>query len=211
MHFISDDVGWISTLHSSTLFHTTDSGISWQRYLTPHLFNSIFFSDSLKGWGSATSGEIYLTNDAGKSWKPQSCPGTGPAEIFFIDENIGWIAGIVGKILHTTNGGVTNVDSIRKKLLPENFILYQNYPNPFNSETIISFELTKIPNNVSAYIFDILGRRIRKLDVSSPIVGRNYIHWDGKNDTGNGVSSGIFFYSVSVDGIVLSKKIVLLK
>jgi photosystem II stability/assembly factor-like uncharacterized protein len=205
MYFISDEVGWISTFPSSTLFHTTDCGISWQRYLTTDRFNSIFFIDSLKGWGSATSGEIYLTTDAGKSWNPQSCPVTLPVEIFFIDENIGWIAGVVGRILHTTNGGVTNVDSIRKNSLPENFILYQNYPNPFNPLTRIKFE---IPTSsvVILKIYDVLGMELKTLVNGFRNAGSYEVEFDGSE-----FPSGVYFYRLTSGQFTSVKKLILLK
>jgi photosystem II stability/assembly factor-like uncharacterized protein len=212
MHFISDEIGWISTYPSYTLFHTTDSGISWQKLLIPDYFNSIFFIDSLSGWGGTVLGAIYHTNDGGKNWESQSCPYSGPVRnIFFNDEKNGWIIGSIGEILHTTNGGITFIDTHHLEGLPEKFILYQNYPNPFNSETIISFELPNATNSVSIYIYDILGRKIRTINIASPSIGNNSIYWDGKSEIGNPVGSGIYFYSVSVFGSELTKKMILLR
>lgn len=212
MYFISDETGWISTFPSYTLFHTTDGGISWQRHLTPDRFNSIFFIDSLMGWGGTFLGGIYFTTDAGRSWNSQFCPYSGSVrDIFFINNKNGWIIGGLGEILSTTSGGLTFIESNLLPNVPDKFILCQNFPNPFNSETTISIKLTKIPNSATAYVFDILGRKIRTLNIPSLSIGENLIYWDGKGQLGNTVPSGIYVYTVLVDGSLISKKMVLLR
>jgi subtilisin family serine protease len=85
---------------------------------------------------------------------------------------------------------ITDIDEHPQK--PEQFALFQNYPNPFNSSTIIRFD---IPNDTKSAlsIFDITGRQVRHFDIS----GAPYqIIWDGANQSGQPVSSGIYFYII---------------
>ena len=85
------------------------------------------------------------------------------------------------------------------KVRPGEYGLIQNYPNPFNPETIIPFQL---PENcrVSIAIFDIQGRMIVKLISNQNFpAGYHEVHWDGESNSGQYVSSGIYFYTLETD------------
>ena len=89
--------------------------------------------------------------------------------------------------------------------------LEQNYPNPFPASTMISFYLIQ-PSNVTLHIFDILGRKIRTLVQQQSLdIGRNYEPWDGKDDKGNDVSSGVYFYQITCNSYRDTRKMLLLK
>jgi flagellar hook assembly protein FlgD len=66
------------------------------------------------------------------------------------------------------------------------------YPNPATTGTTVSFILTE-PVWVNLEVYDILGRRIRKLASSMMEPGVNAIHWDGKNDKGQDAATGVYF------------------
>ncbi len=86
--------------------------------------------------------------------------------------------------------------------LPKEFELYQNYPNPFNPSTTIKFALP-YTSNIQLTIYDIMGKEIRRFDLINQSSGYSEIVWDGKNNNGVSVSSGIYFYkmeAVSVEG-----------
>jgi hypothetical protein len=90
--------------------------------------------------------------------------------------------------------------------LPEQFRLFQNYPNPFNSETIIEYELSK-KCFVRIKIFDVLGREVEVLEDSRRLPGKYNIRFSG-----NKLSSGVYFYSLIIDGLLVNtKKMILLK
>ncbi|MBN1408157.1 MAG: right-handed parallel beta-helix repeat-containing protein, partial [Calditrichaceae bacterium] len=84
----------------------------------------------------------------------------------------------------------------KKSVVPDKLILEQNYPNPFNPLTTIKFHL---PEDCSIYlvIYDMLGRVVRSLlsDASYP-AGVHQIDWDGTNQTGNQLSSGVYIYRI---------------
>jgi len=97
-----------------------------------------------------------------------------------------------------------------------NYKLEQNYPNPFNGYTTFKYVLPK-ESTVSFIIYDILGRRIKTLQNQKMTAGTFNVSWDGRDDNGKEVVSGIYFYSFkanSYDGIqdfISTKKIVLMK
>ena len=97
-----------------------------------------------------------------------------------------------------------------RAIIPDRFMLDQNYPNPFNLSTTIGFD---IPSRqaVSICIFDILGRKIRELLDKSLAAGKYKISWDGLDDTGRAVSSGIYIYRLKAESTNLSRKMILLK
>ena len=79
--------------------------------------------------------------------------------------------------------------------------LLQNYPNPFNPETWIPFKLNQ-DSGVSLTIYDLVGRQIRRIDLGFQPAGaylekEHAIYWDGCNQSGEMVSSGVYFYTIS--------------
>ncbi len=102
------------------------------------------------------------------------------------------------------------VDQPQQEQVPSNFTLEQNYPNPFNSSTMISYSLPR-PGQVGIEILNILGQVIRSFDAELQPAGRHTIEWDAKNDGGEAVASGVYFFKVSSRNQSAVKKIVLLK
>jgi hypothetical protein len=93
---------------------------------------------------------------------------------------------------------------------PTDYTLYQNYPNPFNQATQIEFTLAK-SGFVSLKIYDVLGRQVRVLVSEHLPLGYKSVGWDGKNEAGEDVSSGVYFYQLRVADFSETKKLVLLK
>ena len=86
-----------------------------------------------------------------------------------------------------------------------------NYPNPFNPSTQISFAL-RDASRVSVNIVNLLGQRIRVLiDEQVMAAGEQQVVWDGRDDAGQQVSSGIYFYRIVADDQAVSEKMVLVK
>lgn len=77
----------------------------------------------------------------------------------------------------------------------ERWELYQNYPNPFNPETWIPFRLAE-DCRAEIRIYDVNGRLIRRLSLGHLDPGRHQVRWDGRNELGERVSSGIYFYQL---------------
>ena len=88
---------------------------------------------------------------------------------------------------------------------PDEFKLYQNYPNPFNNQTTIKYDIPSMMVNmvdVEIHIYNTLGKLVKTIDEGDKSVGQYTTIWDGKNDDGDKVSSGVYFYQlrVKVDG-----------
>lgn len=87
-------------------------------------------------------------------------------------------------------------------MLPKKFELRQNYPNPFNPQTTIAFILPEsAPAEIA--IFNARAERVRLLLSSFKEEGSHLVFWNGKNDSGRAVASGIYFYTLSAHGETL--------
>ena len=94
---------------------------------------------------------------------------------------------------------------------PTAFELYQNYPNPFNPSTTIRYA---IPENqkVEIFIYDILGQKVKTLLSKAQEAGFYAVEWDGKNETGTAVTSGVYFVKiVAGKQFTAIKKMILLR
>jgi len=96
------------------------------------------------------------------------------------------------------------------KSLPEQFQLRQNYPNPFNSETFIRFELPE-KQHVRLSVYNSLGQVIKVLVDQSKNAGRYVTKWDGKNQSGMQVVSGIYFYRIETGDMGVVRKMLYLR
>lgn len=88
--------------------------------------------------------------------------------------------------------------------------LLNNYPNPFNPQTTISYNL-KSDSNVSLNVYNMLGQKVRTLVSGEQRNGSHSVVWNGKDNRGNSVSSGIYFYKLKTDSFTSTKKMVLMK
>ena len=106
----------------------------------------------------------------------------------------------------------TNALSLDENLtIPTQFALHQNYPNPFNPSTQISFDIPEGSELVSLNIYNILGKKVSTLlnNVVSP--GKHKIEWNAKDNEGNPVASGIYFYELSSSSFTARKKMLLIR
>ncbi|MBI2619091.1 MAG: N-acetylmuramoyl-L-alanine amidase [Ignavibacteriales bacterium] len=92
----------------------------------------------------------------------------------------------------------------------DRFDLLQNYPNPFNPETLIEFLIAQT-SPVWLDIVDLLGRSVRHLVSGEYQPGRYRAVWDGRDDAGRRVASGVYFYRLSAGSFVASRRMVLVK
>ncbi|MFZ0456181.1 MAG: T9SS type A sorting domain-containing protein, partial [Ignavibacteriaceae bacterium] len=83
--------------------------------------------------------------------------------------------------------------------------LYQNFPNPFNPVTTIKYSIPK-SGFVNIKLYDILGRKIKTLVAGEEPAGNYEIKFDGSD-----LSSGIYFYTMSVENYISTKKMIILK
>jgi hypothetical protein len=100
-------------------------------------------------------------------------------------------------------------------IAPDRNLLGQNFPNPFNPETWIPFELAK-PADVTIHIFDQHGRKVRSLSLGRKDAGMymrrdRAAYWDGKNDSGEKVASGVYFYVLKAGQFQAVRKLCVVK
>ena len=96
--------------------------------------------------------------------------------------------------------------------LPQSFELMQNYPNPFNPNTVIEFfNPGRRRTKVTLEVFNILGERVVNLYDDAADPGWNRVEWDGRNQAGETVASGIYFYRLKSGDFTTTRKMLLLR
>jgi hypothetical protein len=111
--------------------------------------------------------------------------------------------------------GIAALKRLLLIIVPERTTLYQNYPNPFNPETWIPYGLA-VKANVSIIIYNAQGYRIRTLDLGTQPAGAYVVkdkaaYWNGRNETGELVSGGVYFYHLQTGDFSATKKMTILK
>jgi subtilisin family serine protease len=115
-------------------------------------------------------------------------------------------------ILADKNGNnvLTSVIDNGVSLIPTEYYLDQNFPNPFNMQTIIQYGVPQKTVGRIA-IYNVLGQRIKTFELGDINPGRFRIQWDGKNNYGSVVSSGVYIYRFESQKFISAKKLLLLK
>lgn len=93
---------------------------------------------------------------------------------------------------------------------PTGLELSQNYPNPFNSDTEIKYGLP-IRSSVQISVYNIFGQRVRTIKDSIEDSGYYSVNWDGRDDNGDLLASGMYFYVFASDDNYLTRKMMFLK
>ena len=98
--------------------------------------------------------------------------------------------------------GIENLERLLASLIPEKTALLANYPNPFNPETWIPYQLAERAA-VTLAIYDMNGQLVRRLAVGYQAAGMyrsrsRAAYWDGRNQVGESVASGLYFYTLTV-------------
>jgi len=94
--------------------------------------------------------------------------------------------------------------------LPAEFNLSQNYPNPFNPSTTINFSLPQ-KQMVKLIVYDILGKEVKTLVNGEKDAGSYNVQWNGTNNNGVNVSTGIYIYRITAGSFIQEKKMILMK
>ncbi len=225
IYFIDSLTGWKAY---GTMKKTTNGGFNWVTQTLPSggiIINSGISSfsnvnrDTIWGGGGDVfygsgqfRGLLYRTINGGNNWLfqvPDTSIHSGQYRIVqFINKLIGWANWPSGEVHTTTGGGDTFYTPIKEisSNVPDKFKLFQNFPNPFNPKTKISYEL-KVTSYVRLLVYDVRGKTVDFPVDTKQNAGRYETDFDGSN-----YSSGIYFYSLIVNGkLIDTKKMVLLK
>jgi hypothetical protein len=205
---------------NGVMYKSYNSGANWstQYISTNKTISNILFRDTLTGWCCGSYGTLFKTVNGGNTWIDQNFP----SYYYFLSiANPGYdtlfVCGYNRAVLKSITGG--NVISVRNLSLvvPDKFSLSQNYPNPFNPTTKIKFDIpqkTVIARSgatwqslmVTLKVYNILGKEIATLANETLQPGTYEVTFDGTN-----LPSGIYFYRLTTDEHIVTKKLVLLK
>jgi hypothetical protein len=100
--------------------------------------------------------------------------------------------------------------SVALELIPMQYALYQNFPNPFNPVTEIQFDIPDV-SVLDLVVYNLMGQQVRRLVNGEIQAGYHRVVWDGLNDRGEPVSTGVYIYSLTSPSFHNTKKMVLLK
>ena len=113
--------------------------------------------------------------------------------------------------------GITGIDEpgeTGSPGIPVTFALGQNYPNPFNPQTTIVFDVPPSVGtgvDVLLSVYNLRGRKVRTLVDTWKAPGSHYVQWDGKNDRGEKLTSGVYFYRIEAGSYVATRKLLLIE
>jgi hypothetical protein len=185
------------------------------------------FDYDYQGWPDHFVGIVGPSGDAGSSlvWSDQ---GAGERGSLYEDAATGSRRYMMPVMLGGMSDGAapsTRVEYVTRILDDSNLIgttgvdevhglvnrLWQNAPNPFNPATSIRYSVARENARVTLHVYDVAGRRVATLIDEPTAAGEHVARWDGRDDRGRQVASGIYFSRLSVDGWTASRKMVLLK
>ena len=112
--------------------------------------------------------------------------------------------------------GIANLENLLASLIiPQETALHPNYPNPFNPETWIPYQLA-VPAEVTLTIYDMNGGTVRRLEVAHQAAGTyqnrsRAAYWDGRNQRGESVASGLYFYTLKAGEFTATRKMLIRK
>ena len=207
--FVSPSTGWIVG-NSGTLMKTVDAGSSWtQQISTTANLNSIFFVSSGTGYAVGDAGVIFRSTDSGNSWTSESSTmaTTNLNKVFFISQGQGYAVGTSGTILlrSTATLGSVSLPDVPNGSLKA----VDNLFDPTQGQTMsIQFSL-KQAGKATLRIYTMQGRLVRTLLQDDPrAADTTYtVPWDGRNDAGEIVASGIYLAHIDGPGYFASRKI----
>jgi len=194
-------------IYGQTIY-TSDGGANWEaRPNGSIIWMEVVLTETGKAWAVGLDGKIAHSTDWGYTWQMQE---SGVSDILwgihFINDNEGWVVGQIssqwGVMLHTTNGGVTDVNETS---IATQFELYQNYPNPFNPTTTIRYQIPE-RSFVTLRVFDVLGNEVVSLLNEEKEAGSYESTFDAE-----GLSSGIYFYQMKAGKYIETKKMIMMK
>lgn len=216
--FINKDTGWVvqgAYTTNSRILKSMNGGNNWITQYEYPVFsyepNYIYaISNNIIYCGILNFNyKILISTNGGSNWGNQTSQIWNNAIVYMYDSNIGF-AWTGNQVVRTTNsGGTINQIANSKEQVADEYKLYQNYPNPFNAVSSIKYKVLS-KAKIMIKVYDIIGKEITTLVNGKQSQGIYEVKFDGARH--GGLSSGIYFYSLFVDGIRIdTKKLVLLK
>lgn len=178
-------------------------------------FGFAFICCLILGWGGSTSSAYQIPqsslNQGGSVWFPQSnlklCSSVGQ---YLAGKQTGASISMDVGFWNPWVTWAVPVEEDEDSWFPVDFELRQNYPNPFNATTLIQYTLPR-ESQVRIQIYNLLGQKVRLLADERQEPGFKIVLWDGRDDSGAEVGSGIYFCRIVAGDFVDCKKMTLLK
>ncbi len=192
-------------------------------YATPGTFTYTLTVTDNQGATDDLSGQVVISEQSRLTVQPSS--GTIAAgssqQITVAFDSQGLPSGVYdGHVRVTGNGGTVILPLVlavgspvsvdEPQQLPRQFTLQQNYPNPFNPETIIRYSLPEL-SSVRIAIYNTLGQQVRLLRQTREPAGEYLVNWDGRNEAGERMPSGIYVYQIQAGTFTQARKMTLLQ
>ncbi len=191
------------------IYRSTNNGDNWIRKDSGITNLAAVYSFVKNSYGFIFAGKygggVYMSADNGEYWNAVNTGLTFLNVTSLAAGNNGEIfAGTTGGGVYKSNGTITSIE--QNVTDPMEYDLRQNYPNPFNPETNIEYSIRN-PGFVSLKIYDVLGQEVEEAVSERKATGNYSIRFNG-----SGLSGGIYFYELIIDGTVASvRRMVLLK
>jgi len=210
--YFSSALSGLAGSDSGAVVRTTDGGATW----TPVSPGGSGFVGGFGGTGddffAAEGGSVYRSTDHGASWAASFTGSIGNLNHLGVvtsgPDIFGWTVSAGGAIA-AFSGTATGVDA-KTNAIPSVFVLEQNYPNPFNPQTKIEFAIPKA-SHVSLKIYNSLGEEVATLVDNIFNAGTHVVEWNGRNRFNAAVASGVYFYRLTAESFVQTKKMLLIK
>ncbi len=218
--FQDEQTGLATSFSSTNVAQTTDGGKTWQILPEGSSLPSIGFPRHVSGTAesyvygaSGFSDGNGFSNDGGSNWENVDELSLLPPT--FIKPSVGWAGTNVDNVFYKWTGPafpdiINAIGENNTSDMPREFRLRQNYPNPFNPSTVISYSLP-VNSHVSLTIYNMLGQKVRKLVNQTQSAGIQTTVWDGLDNIGQRVASGIYFYRLEANSFMETKKMMLMQ
>ncbi|NQT61868.1 MAG: T9SS type A sorting domain-containing protein [Candidatus Marinimicrobia bacterium] len=197
---------------NNSIAKTSDNGDNWELILPPVFGTIRHIVNHQDNYWVMIDESIYMSENNGLNWEWQTSTGEDLQYFSFVKDqgaNSGWCVGANGSILKYENI-ITRNNNDKEVNIPKQYSLHQNYPNPFNPMTTINYELSA-QSTVKLTIHDIRGQEVVTLQDEAKPPGYYQMQWNGKNHSGNPVSTGVYFCRLQSDNFSETIKMVLLK
>lgn len=207
IYFLNDEIGFVSleNFQQAAILKTTDGGQSWVRLPVQGNANleGVGFIDRTQGWVGGWGDENFekgtssATRDSGETWENADVIGKFINRFRFVGNpvTVGYAAGqTVYKYSEAP------VSAIAQAIAPTQF-LETVTPQEYQRSVPIQYTLLQTANRVTIHIWNRFGKQIRKLiDQREQSAGTKTVVWDGTDDRGKPLPSGIYIYRLTVDG-----------
>ncbi len=192
------------------IYRSSNNGISWDSLPPPELQAQVnITTDSRGGIYTCRGQSVFYSTDNGQHWELFPYPvDFGNVTRMAVSPDGYLYAGTDNRGLFRSILPVVGIDEPSSSRIT--FKLRQNYPNPFNASTTIEYSLPSAVE-VNLEVYNILGQRVRTLKRGRTPAGEHRAVWDGRDDTGHAVSSGVYLIRLQTQTGQVVRKVMMIK